>query len=54
MKISIEQANSIYRDAIDPLASDGESTSRWDPVAVEVEQVACAIAIKRGDGCNQT
>lgn len=42
MKISIEQAKAIYREAIDPLASDGESTSWWDEVTAEVEQVASA------------
>jgi hypothetical protein len=42
MKISIEQAKAIYREAIDPRASDGESTSWWDDVRADVEQVVCA------------
>jgi hypothetical protein len=42
MKLSIEQARTIYRDAIDPLASDGESISWWDDIRSEVEQVASA------------
>jgi hypothetical protein len=42
MKTKIEHAKAIYREAIDPSASDGESTSWWDEVADEIEQVVRA------------
>ncbi|WP_082378083.1 hypothetical protein [Caballeronia cordobensis] len=43
MKIRIEQAKAIYREAIDPRASDGESPSWWHEIADEIEQVARAM-----------
>ncbi|BCQ28561.1 hypothetical protein NK8_82730 (plasmid) [Caballeronia sp. NK8] len=42
MKISIEQAKTIYREAIDRMASDGESASWWEEVTAAVEEVASA------------
>jgi hypothetical protein len=42
MTRSIQQIKAIYREAIDPLASDRESLNWWDEVAKEVEQVTNA------------
>lgn len=42
MKISSEQTKVVYREAIDPMASDGESASWWEEIMAEVKQVACA------------
>lgn len=42
MQISIEQAKTIYREAIDLRSHDGESASGCEAVTAEIERVARA------------
>ncbi|MCS6496806.1 hypothetical protein NX905_21410 [Burkholderia thailandensis] len=45
MAISLNAAKAIYRDAIDPRASDGEGAAWWDEVADEVRDVVATRTI---------
>ncbi|CAB3735533.1 hypothetical protein LMG22037_05975 [Paraburkholderia phenoliruptrix] len=42
MDLSLDTAKAIYRHAIDPRASDGESEAWWEEVADEVRDVVAA------------
>lgn len=39
MQVTLDAAKSIYRNAIDPRASDGEGATRWDEIADEIRDV---------------
>ncbi|WP_334043614.1 hypothetical protein [Burkholderia ambifaria] len=45
MAISLDAAKIIYREAIDPCASDGEGAAWWDEVADEVRDVISARSV---------
>ncbi|MCC8397324.1 hypothetical protein LJ656_32635 [Paraburkholderia sp. MMS20-SJTR3] len=45
MQITLDTAKEIYRHAIDPRASDGESSAWWDEVADEVRDVIAARSL---------
>ncbi|MDN7902252.1 hypothetical protein E2P84_41360 [Burkholderia cepacia] len=42
MQITLETAKAIYRQAIDPRASETEGSAWWDEVADEVRDVVAA------------
>ncbi|MBB5448041.1 MULTISPECIES: hypothetical protein [unclassified Paraburkholderia] len=42
MAISLDAAKAIYRQAIDPRASDAEGAAWWDEVADEIRDVVVA------------
>ncbi|VWC91882.1 hypothetical protein BCO18430_03307 [Burkholderia contaminans] len=48
MQITLETAKAIYRQAIDPSASDSEGAAWWDEVADEVRDVVAARTIGIG------
>ncbi|MEM5402743.1 hypothetical protein [Paraburkholderia unamae] len=45
MNISLDAAKAIYRQAIDPTASDGEGANWWGEVADEVRGVVSARTV---------
>ncbi|CAG2383029.1 MULTISPECIES: hypothetical protein [Burkholderia] len=45
MQITLETAKAIYRQAIDPSASDSAGAAWWDEVADEVRDVVAARTI---------
>ncbi|MCP3727457.1 hypothetical protein M3I53_30765 [Paraburkholderia sp. CNPSo 3272] len=45
MNISLDAAKAIYRQAIDPTASDGEGANWWGEVADEVRDVVSARTV---------
>ncbi len=45
MALTLDAAKAIYRQAIDPRASDGESSAWWDEVADEVRDVVAARTV---------
>ncbi|HDR9882062.1 TPA: hypothetical protein QDE50_34195 [Burkholderia cenocepacia] len=45
MAISIDEANAIYRQAIESRASDGEGAAWWNEIADEVRDVVDARTI---------
>ncbi|WP_213781784.1 hypothetical protein [Caballeronia sp. dw_276] len=45
MAIALDAAKAIYRQAVDPRASDGEGAAWWDEVADEVRDVVAARSL---------
>jgi hypothetical protein len=45
MAIALDDAKAIYRRAVDPRASEGESSAWWDEVADEVRNVVAARSV---------
>lgn len=45
MHITLDTAKAIYREAVDPCASDGEGAAWWDEVADEVRDVIAARSV---------
>lgn len=43
--ISLDAAKAIYRHAVDPRGSDGESAVWWDEVAAEIRDVIAARSV---------
>jgi hypothetical protein len=53
MAIALDDAKAIYRRAVDPRASEGESSAWWDEVADEVRKVVAARSVSEAAGIIQ-